>query len=90
MNLLLADPRLTTHNHKDNRGWTPVMSAAYYKNAGALRELVAHPSVNLDTKDELGRICKVDLTSDYFLWKGEFIFEFLVLGIAVFMRVRGS
>ena len=34
--MLLADPRLTTHNHKDNRGWTPVMSAAYYKNAGAL------------------------------------------------------
>ena len=53
--MLLADPRLTTHNHKDNRGWTAVMSAAYYKNAGALRELVAHPSVNLDTKDEHGR-----------------------------------
>ena len=53
--MLLADPRLATHNHKDNRGWTSVMSAAYYKNAGALRELVAHPSVNLDTKDELGR-----------------------------------
>ena len=53
--MLLADPRLTTHNHKNNRGWTPVMSAARFKKAGTLRELVAHPSVNLDTMDKLGR-----------------------------------
>ena len=51
--MLLADSRLTTHNHKDITGWTPAMSAAYWKRAGTLRELVAHPSVNLDTMDKL-------------------------------------
>ena len=51
--MLLADPRLTTHNHKDNDGgWTPVMSALLWKKPGAFRELVAHPKVDLDTKDE--------------------------------------
>ena len=54
--MLLADPRLTTHNHKDNDGgWTPVMSALLWKKPGAFRELVAHPKVDLDTKDEKGR-----------------------------------
>ena len=53
--MLLADPRLTTHNHKDNGGWTPVMSALLWKKPGAFRELVAHPKVDLDTKDEKGR-----------------------------------
>ena len=51
--MLLADPRLTTHNHKDNFGQAPAMMAARYKKAGTLRELVAHPSVNLDTMDKL-------------------------------------
>ena len=47
--LLLADPRLNTHNHKDDNGWTPVMTAMIMKNMNTMRELVAHPSVDLDT-----------------------------------------
>ena len=46
--LLLADPRLSTANHKSNEGYTPVMDAILWKNLNALRELVAHPSVDLD------------------------------------------
>ena len=53
--LLLADPRLNTHNHKDNGGWTPVMTAIVLKKVNVLRELVAHPSVDLDTRDERGQ-----------------------------------
>ena len=49
--LLLADPRLNTHNLEDADGDTPLMTAVQYsnlhKNVGALCELVAHPSVNL-------------------------------------------
>ena len=55
MKLLLADPRLNTHNHKDEYGWTPAMSAINHKQVNALRELVAHPSVDLDTKDKYGQ-----------------------------------
>ena len=46
--LLLADPRLTTANQKDKGGWTPAMLAICSKKVNALRELVAHPSVDLD------------------------------------------
>ena len=52
--LLLADPRLNTHNHKDNLGSTPVMTAIIHKKVNLLRELVANPSVDLDTRDEQG------------------------------------
>ena len=55
LKMLLVDPRLTTYNHKNNFDWTPAMMAAHWKKAGALRELVAHPSVDLDTKDSFGR-----------------------------------
>ena len=51
MKLLLADPRLNTHNHKGKMlGYTPVMTAMVNKNEDSLRELVA-----LDTRDMLGR-----------------------------------
>ena len=53
--LLLADPRLSTANHKDNDGVTPVMAAVISRKVEALRELVAHPSVDLDTRDHQGR-----------------------------------
>ena len=46
--LLLADPRLSTANHKNKHGWTPAMSALVNVNANVLRELVAHPSVDLN------------------------------------------
>ena len=49
--MLLADPRLTTANHYDTYGRTPVMAAMFLNNMDALRELVAHPSVDLDTRD---------------------------------------
>ena len=53
--LLLADPRLNTHNHKEKMlGYTPVMTAMVNKNVDALRELVAHPSVDLDTRNNHG------------------------------------
>ena len=53
--LLLADPRLNTHNHKDTRGWTPVMAAMSFNKVNTLRELIAHPNVDLYTIDNRGR-----------------------------------
>ena len=57
--MLLADPRLTTHNHKSFHGSTPFMraiSASYTcRDAAVFRELVAHPSIDLDTKDICGK-----------------------------------
>ena len=52
--LLLADPRLNTHNQKGKLGWTPVLAAIVQEKVNALRELVAHPSVDLDIRDNLG------------------------------------
>ena len=43
--MLLADPRLNTANQKNVDNKTPVMIAMDYMNV--LRELVAHPSVDL-------------------------------------------
>ena len=53
--LLLADPRLNTANPKDKWGMTPVIVAMFWKKVNALRELVNHPSVDLDTRDASGR-----------------------------------
>ena len=52
--MLLADPRLNTVNHKDRWGRTPGMAAMKWKSVNALRELVNHPSVDLDTRDGSG------------------------------------
>ena len=52
--MLLADPRLNTVNLKDKWGMTPVMVAMFWKKVNALRELVNHPSVDLDTRDASG------------------------------------
>ena len=52
--LLLDDPRLNTANCKDKNGNSPVMLAMLYNKVNALRVLVAHPSVDLDTKDGMG------------------------------------
>ena len=52
--LLLDDPRLNTANCKDKNGNSPVMLAMIYNKVNALRKLVAHPSVDLDTKDGMG------------------------------------
>ena len=54
--MLLADPRLNIYNHKDNEGKTPAMTAMLYYNEDVLLQLVAHPSVDLDTtRDVHGR-----------------------------------
>ena len=55
LKLLLADPQLTTINHMNNEGKTPVMYAMELNKLRALRELVLHDSVDLDTMDNLGR-----------------------------------
>ena len=46
--LLASDHCLTTVNHEDDLSCTPVMLAMKFENMKALRELVAHPSVDLD------------------------------------------
>ena len=53
--LILADPRLSTANHQDNMGNAPVMVALARNQVDSLRELVSHPSVDLDTRDGEGR-----------------------------------
>ena len=53
--LLLFDPRQNCVNPKDNYGKTPVMSAMFYRQENALRELVSNPSVDLSTLDGRGR-----------------------------------
>ena len=52
--LLLADPRLTTPNLKDKLGFTPLMAAMRNNRMNALRELVAHSSIDIDTRNERG------------------------------------
>ena len=54
--LLLADPRLNSINHKGLDGRTPVMKAMMMGSSNEIiEELVAHPSVDLDTRDAEGR-----------------------------------
>ena len=53
--LLLDDPRLSTVNHQNKNGETAVAVAVLHNNENALRELVAHPSVDLDVMDNDGR-----------------------------------
>ena len=53
--LLLADQRLKTVNQKNIYGLTPVMLAVMHNNVNVIRKLVAHPSVDLDTVDGLGK-----------------------------------
>ena len=52
--LLLADPRLTNVNQVDKYGLTPVMAAMNNNRMNALRELVSHPSIDLDTQNGRG------------------------------------
>ena len=53
--LLLNDSRFSTANHQNNKGETAVMVAVLHNELNALRELVAHPSVDLDVLDQDGR-----------------------------------
>ena len=57
--MLLADPRLNTANLKDEYGDTPAMYTMTHEcdqpaAINVLRELVAHPSVDLDIREESG------------------------------------
>ena len=57
LKLLLSHPSITALiiNQKDNyHGRTPVMLAMKCKKVNILRELVNHPSVDLDTRDGSG------------------------------------
>ena len=52
MAALLARQDLTTINQKDsNNGWTPIMKAVVYKRVNCFNLLLAHPEVDLDTRD---------------------------------------
>ena len=53
--LILADHRLLTVNQKNIYGLTPVMLAVMHNNVNTLRAFVAHPKVDLDTVDGLGK-----------------------------------
>ena len=53
--LLLNDSRFSAANHQNSKGETAVMVALLHNELNALRELVAHPSVDLDVLDEDGR-----------------------------------
>ena len=52
--LLLADSRLNTFNQENDYGNTPVITAINRNEIGVLRQLVSHPSVNLETRNWRG------------------------------------
>ena len=56
--MLLVDPRLTAVNHKNKADETAVMFAMTNRNWDALRVLVFHPNVDLDTRDGQGTSLK--------------------------------
>ena len=53
--LLLAEKRIEDVNHLDKRGDSPLMIAVHEKRTRTVRELAAHPSVDLDTRDRWDR-----------------------------------
>ena len=53
--LLLAEGRIYDVNHLDKRGDSPLMIAVHEKRVKTVRELAAHPSVDLDTRDRWDR-----------------------------------
>ena len=53
--LLLAHPRFNSANHLNDEGRSAAMVAAEGQKGNALRELVAHQSVDLDILDRNGR-----------------------------------
>ena len=55
MAALLARQNLTTINQKDNHGWTPIMDAVEYNAVNCFNLLLAHPEVDLDTRDDYRR-----------------------------------
>ena len=53
MAALLARQDLTTINQRDkNNGWTPIMRAVYRNAVNCFKLLLAHPDVDLDTRDD--------------------------------------
>merc|ERR1719397_852719 len=53
--LLLADHRFNKANHRDSVGMTPVLAAVITGNMDVLLALVAHQSVDLDSRDLRGK-----------------------------------
>ena len=58
MAALLARQDLTTINHREKRGWTPIMRAVYNWSVNCFNLLLAHPEVDLDTRDNHQRSAK--------------------------------
>ena len=52
---LLARQDLTTINQRNNWGQTPIMRAIFHKAVNCFNLLLAHPDVDLDTRDEIQR-----------------------------------
>ena len=55
LRLLLADPRLTSINARDDGGETPLMRAVYWGSVDVVRELVRVEGVDLETRTDMGR-----------------------------------
>ena len=55
MGALLARQDLTTINQKDRHGRTPIMEAVYQNAENCFNLLLAHPEVDLDTRDDYMR-----------------------------------
>ena len=53
--MILDDPRFSAVNHQNKDGETAVMVAMIHESLNVLRDLVAHPSVDLDMRDRGGR-----------------------------------
>ena len=52
MKALLARQDLTTINQRNDDGETPIMKAVWYKAVNCFKLLLAHPDVDLDTRDD--------------------------------------
>ena len=52
MAALLARQDLTTINQRNDDGETPIMKAVWYKAVNCFKLLLAHPDVDLDTRDD--------------------------------------
>ena len=51
----MAEGRIDDVNHLDKRGDSPLMIAVHEKRMKTVRELAAHPGVDLDTRDRWDR-----------------------------------
>ena len=55
MAALLARPDLTTINHRKDDARTPIMASIHQNAVNCFKLLLAHPDVDLDTRDDYMR-----------------------------------